>query len=636
MNYNILNKSQLIKGLAFFYFLLVTLFSFSKPALAGDLSLNNQQMEQWMVLNYYHKSFNGKYSSEISNGDFFLSKNGQHDPYDEFNVFVDTVKTYLADGKNKDVLCKFPARLSFLEKNFNILNKKDRPFCPEYEEKNRFDKITSISLVFASGYFDNPGSYYGHTLIKYNYGNDVLNQTSLDSSLNYGANATDDAGSPLYAIKGLLGFYDATYSRNNNFIYSNLYTNSQIRDIWEYELDLSKPQIKFLVEHSWEMMNAKFKYYFFNDNCANRIARLIELATGQDLSKTHGLWLLPMQVIRKLGRNNPASSLVKKVGYNPSLKTVFSSKFNTLDSKSKDRFVKFFYSTDEEKRKNVNTFDSDQLYMILDYMDLKVAKLTLKKKDVEKINEMNKQRAIILGELLSRPSDKITRNYDIKDAPSPAETKPTSVLRLGYGMREGSQFARVGYRVTNNDFLNVPTPGQEISQFFMGDFEAEIRDGRIDINKATIVEIANLNTNPLPMKMTGEYSWALKGDYSARNDLCINCSTLGIEGKVGKAFRINEDILVYGMAGPRLHTPEPDRDDFVTLKSEAGTIINPSEKTVLGIFGEVNYNTDLGNADNLLRAEFSYNPHNDFDYRVKMQANENTASVIFSIGYYFD
>jgi len=400
---------------------------------------------------------------------------------------------------------------------------------------------------------------------------------------------------------------------------------------------MTPEEIKFIAEYSWEIMNAKFDYYFFNDNCAHRIAKLIELATGRNMSKTSGFWLLPTQVVRKLGNKDATNSFVKNETYKPSLKTVFSNQFNSLKNNEKEEFIEFFERSDDDKKNIVNESDSKNLFLIQDYLDLQVAKLSLKEKDEKKLNYLQDQRAVILSELMHRPVDSVKKNELLeKQSDSLIYTKPPSVFRLGYGSRNGEGFIKMGLRIANNDFLNKPNPGQEVSKFIMGEIEAEATENSLDLSKIIFVDVLNINTNPLPMKMTKEYSWEFKVDYSPNNNICAGCSTFGLEGKAGKASRVNDKMMLYGLAGVRVHTLDHQSDDFFTLLSEAGAVINISTNSIVGLSTNYDFGTISNERDYLLKGEWAYNGNKNFDYRIGIEDDGKDTVVLASIGYYFD
>ncbi|MCS5626033.1 MAG: DUF4105 domain-containing protein, partial [Planctomycetes bacterium] len=184
------------------------------------------------MLSQYDQGWSGDYSSEIVNAEFFVSDRGQTDPFAEFAAFQQLIQAYAENGKHEETLCRFPARLLLFEQHGLLPAAWRDPSCPEFLAQNQAGAVQSVSLVFASGYFDSPSSYYGHVLLKFNFGDDPDEQRALDASLNYGANATDNPASPFYIAKGLFGGYTASYTRNDHFLHTYLYTNSQLRDTW--------------------------------------------------------------------------------------------------------------------------------------------------------------------------------------------------------------------------------------------------------------------------------------------------------------------------------------------------------------------------------------------------------------------
>ena len=639
-------RSQPRSGLAFFLLSVAFLVGITaSPRCFANINhepepstrLEGQLLRQWLVLSHYNTNGSGRYSSEIVNVDFFVSPQGRTDPFAEFAAFKKLIIAYVTSGAHAETLCRFPARLRLLKRHDLLPPYWRDPDCPDFQQQNRPDSIRSVSLVFASGYFDNPSSYYGHILLKFNYDESVTNQRALDSSLNYGADATDNPSSPFYLVKGLVGGYTASYTRNNYFLHTYLYTNGQIRDTWEYELNLTAEQIQFLVEHSWEMVFARFKYYFFNDNCAHRIAKLVEVATGRDLSETHGFWLLPTQVVRKLRTEGSLDTFVKKAKYNPSLKSVFSARFGSLRRDERHKFVQFFRLTDHEKSQAVVNIGTNLLQLMLDYLDLEVAKRTLAKEDESSLSDLQRQRGLILGEMFRRPTQSPKVGSSEPPVPqSPIEMKPPSVLRIGAGVRDGRGFQTLTYRVANNDFLNRPNPGQETSRFIMGEVGLEVDHGSIDVRNVVLVDVVNINTNALPTSMTHERSWSFTVDYSSRSRLCSDCSNFGLEATVGKSVRPNASVLFYGFAGVRIHTAEPDNDNYFDLTSEVGSVINTSDRSIFKLSGHGYVDTFTGETDWHWGIEFAFNPKRRIDFRVSLEKSGHREVVLATFGYYFD
>lgn len=625
-----LNQLRQFKGLVFFVCLVVS----AQSSYAADGNAYLAEDSRWLVLNYYNKGITGKYYSEIQNKDYFIAPDGQSNPQSELLAFRILMKAPQNDS-NVEILCRFPARITFLQKNDPLLKNFKRPVCDEYNRINRPENISSASLVFASGYFDNPSSYFGHVMLKFNYeGANMTDQAAVDSSLNYGANGTDSPSNPMYVIRGLFGGYDASYKRANDFLNSHMYTNIQIRDLWEYKLKLPPEQKKFLVEHSWEMMRAKFDYYFFNDNCAHRIARLIEETTGKKITANSGFWLLPTQVIRHL--NDPGVDIVDKEIYLPSLKSNFSKTYSDLDAEKKRAFIKYLQLDPKDQPVAAKGADPQLLKAWLDYLNLELAKLTEKPKNANKISEIYKRRAIVLSEMLGRTTESLGSKSNAKIAyESLMDARPPSSMRLDYGYSDRN-FARLSFRVANNDLLDKPISGQEISRFIMGGLQLEYEEGRFNLRKATLVDILNLNTNPLPESLTNEFSWGFRLDYAPRNELCRECKSAGIEGKFGKSAHLGKGSIAYGLAGARIHSEEQDTKSYSNLVAEAGVVTEITDDLSLLLSGQYTNDPFTGTNDSNVSVEARQKISDRVDLRISAAANKEKSQITAGISAYFD
>lgn len=590
-----------------------------------------------MELSQYYENWRGDYSSQIVNAEFFVSDEGRTDPLAEFSAFQDLILAYAQSGEHEETICLFPARMILFKQHDRLPLEWRDPSCPDFEEQIRPGSIESVSLVFASGYFDSPSSYYGHVLLKFNYEGSPDTPRALDSSLNYGADITDNPASLFYIANGLFGGYKASYTRNDHFLHTYLYTNVQLRDTWEYELNLTDEQVQFLVAYSWEILSAQFRYYFFNDNCAHRIADLIEVTTGRDLSDTHGFWLLPIQVVRNLRTAGGPEPLVTGEIYNPSLKSVFSARYGSADADQKKKFIEYFELNEQDKGQALVEAAPELLQLFLDYLDLEVAKQMLFAEDEVSIHALQGQRALILSEMFRRPAKDIAARAEKISLPrSPIEMKPPSVIRAGGGVRDGRGFQSYSYRVANNDLLDRPSPGQEASRFIMFELGIEVDGGSADLRKLVIFDLVNINTNPLPSRMTHEGSWSLTLDYAPRNLLCTDCSNFGLEGRLGRSIRPSAQLLFYGFAGARVHTRDSDTANYFQLSSEIGSVINPTEKSALELSAEVYVDPASGDATWHAGIDFALTltPHAEF--RVSYERNRREQVVLATLAYYFD
>lgn len=591
----------------------------------------------WLILNYYHLQTNGSYVSEIANADFFILDHGAVDPDAEFHAFKQAVAGFIRTGEGTEILCRFPARTRLLLESIDA-QLDISLICPIYAEQMQPNDVKSVSMVFASGYFDNPASYYGHTLLKLNYPTSTSGSrhAALDTALNYGADANDNPGNPLYILKGLFGGYTASYSQNNYFLHSYLYTSAQLRDTWEFELGLSRSELDFVLEHSWEMRSARFDYYFFNDNCAHRIARIIELATDRNLTETHGFWLQPIQVIRNLRGRDSGRSLIVEETFRPSLLSRFSNEYNLLPREQRKEFSRFVNAEQEQQEKLVSSRSSDTLMLALDYIDLDLAKSKLEEADVTLKTRSQARRATILNELFQRPAvENAVTGSEMPDL-SPLNARKPSFLRVGMGLAEQEPFQLLQYRIANNDFLEPRALGQEVSHFTMGDVEIKIKDSAVSLNRLVLVELRSLSTSILPSDTGKVRSWGLAVDYKSRSNLCEDCKDFGFTTQAGKAVRTGSRSLLYGLGGARLHTRSGIEDEFLTMQTEAGAVLDVTENWKMHAFGRGYWGATSSERDWLWGVDVAFNPKSRFDIRMAVEKFDARTQLTASVAVFFD
>ena len=587
-------------------------------------------------MNYYHPTSAG-YESEIVNADFFISSQGRTSPEAEFSEFTDTMRSYAKDGSHAAILCSFPARSSLVIGDMPAFKGFSRPDCSKFPRYADPQKVKSISLVFASGYFESPASYFGHTMIKFDTGEKDFNEFFFDSSLNYGAQITDATGT-MYIIRGLTGGYTASYQRNNDFINTNSYTNKQMRDVWEYPLQLSPEQKTFMVEYSSELRRARFKYYFFGDNCAHRMARLIDMATNRKMVDTGGPWLLPIQMVQQINHPKDGPTIIKEELRSPSLKSETRRQYLALSPDDQNAVVTFLKSPLERQKQLAFRLSTPALAMAMNYYDVELAKLSTKSKDADKLALLQPHRQIALAERLKRPALSSAEAVPAmpEQGETPATIKHPSYLQAGYTVRSGKDSINLRYQASNNDLLTMPLAGQEASHFIMGAAEVALTEHKLDLSKVTLIDIASLNTNPLPMSLTGEYSWSVKAEYGARNDICQKCSTASLDGKIGKAQRLNENLMLYTLVGGQVNYKETSYNDHLMLTSENGALFTLDGKTRLNTEINADVSPIHGNPGYLFKATLAHDLSSQTDIRFSAENDGENSAATIKFGFYFN
>ena len=240
----------------------------SNTVLSGDKGTTKKydlaamsSLPTWLSLIHHEKGIFTA-SSEVTSPSFFLAISGQTDPEAELKATIE------AFTKTPTAQCRFPARKLWLNSVmpnvlFPVAN------CPEYQQYIQAFTADSVSVVYASGYLGNPASMYGHVLLKFN----ASGKTELlDNTFSYGAMVPDSDNKLVYIYKGITGGYQGHFA-NQKYHHQNLaYSETELRDLWEYKLRLPKEKVEFLLAHLWELENTSMTYYFFKQNCGYQLA----------------------------------------------------------------------------------------------------------------------------------------------------------------------------------------------------------------------------------------------------------------------------------------------------------------------------------------------------------------------------
>ncbi|MFN3906247.1 MAG: DUF4105 domain-containing protein [Acinetobacter junii] len=265
----------------------------------------------WQRLMYADQS----QKSEVTYDGYFYAKDGKNNLKNELEADVKAL--FINTAENQSIRCKFPARSRWLIQQLNIDTEK-LPIvkCPEFDQWINQIKPHKATLIYATDFMGNPSSMFGHTLLRL----DPKDQKQLNLvsyAVNYAATVSGEDNWS-YAWKGLTGQYPGEYSLMPYYRKVKEYGDFESRDLWEYELNLTPEETRFLVEHIWEMQHVSFPYYFVSDNCAYRLLGLIDLVRPNlDLKKQFNYAAIPIETLKAVDQQD----LVKEVVYRPALET---------------------------------------------------------------------------------------------------------------------------------------------------------------------------------------------------------------------------------------------------------------------------------------------------------------------------
>jgi hypothetical protein len=252
---------------------------------------------------------------------FFNAPDGKTNPEAELEA---TLAAFFVLREETDAQqpaqCRFIARYRWLksELGFDPTRLTEAP-CRRYAEwRNALDP-REVTLVFPAAYLNNPGSMYGHTLLRVDAQGQDERTRLLAYAINYAA-ATDETNGFVFAVKGLFGGYPGLFSIAPYYLKVREYNDLENRDIWEYRLNFSPPEIERLLEHAWELGPTYFDYYFFDENCAYHLLSLFEVARPQlNLTGQFRWWAIPSDTVAAV---TSEPGLLKEAVYRPAAVTV--------------------------------------------------------------------------------------------------------------------------------------------------------------------------------------------------------------------------------------------------------------------------------------------------------------------------
>ncbi|MDM5179264.1 DUF4105 domain-containing protein [Massilia sp. DJPM01] len=274
------------------------------PATAASLEDDARQVADqqiasdpaWLALLHYRAHSGGSKRSQADRPQFFLSPEGKSSPAAELLAAVAALH---APAQRQDFACRFPARYEWLRMRLGD-DGADAAIerCPQLSQWLAGFAGQRISINFASGYLENPSSTFGHTFLKlYQHSNSEL----LSPTINYAARTEARDSALAFVFKGLFGGFPGVADELPFYRRLRTYTESEGRDIHEYELALTPAEVRRVLLHTWEIKDGAFDYAFLHENCAYRTLTLIDVARPHaGLLKRFGMVTVPVDTIRAL------------------------------------------------------------------------------------------------------------------------------------------------------------------------------------------------------------------------------------------------------------------------------------------------------------------------------------------------
>lgn len=510
----------------------------------------------WRALLHVTRDIFGRVRSGIDDPDFFLHPDGRLDPAKELEA---TIAAFAGDAGDGDdpAACRYPARFLWLSRRLDLeaLSPAGCPRLDAWREKLNAD---AVSVVFASYYFNNPASLYGHTFLKLKRAGYAAAGGLLDYTVNYAA-ITDTRNGVLFAVKGLAGGYQGRFSTEPYYIKIQQYNNLEARDLWEYPLDLDAGELDLLVRHLWELGPHSLTYYFFNRNCSYQLMPLLEAVRPDlPLSKRFRYRAIPLDTLQAITGNG---RLAGEPLYRPSHVRLMKERRERL-SVDERRLARELGKGWTEPNGALAAIPADRR---ADVLDSALDVWRLDAGFARDLPEATRERERAL--LLARNALPAKRRPLEIDAPVPPHVAhPSGRVRAGFGADKDNVFAEIGVRAALHDLEADPAGFVEGSELEMFDIRVRVGEGDNDpyLEEFTFVNIVSLVPwdpwIPSP-------SWAVKAGLEVAHDLGADADDAlvgAVSGGSGLSLPIalGKGTVFYALAKGEGAAGEPLRDGW--------------------------------------------------------------------------
>lgn len=546
----------------FLFFIFSVLVSFKAYSLEFSAIQDLAKDPQWQRLVYYKKSFFSGIESLIDAPAFFNAKDGKINPESELKATFELMQDPLADQikEENSVFCRFPARVAWIKNKISAkglrLNLRP-PLCPRYQKWFEALRGTSASLVFSSYFLNNPSSTFGHTLLRINKAanQDGKRYELLDYGVNFAAN-TNTSNPLLYSIKGLFGGFPGTFTTVPYYFKVREYSNSESRDLWEYQLNLTPEVTDMLVAHIWEVGSTYADYWYLSENCSYFMLALLEAADPNiDVTSKLKKYVIPTDTVQVV---YASPGLVKSFHFRPSVRTELFTRLIELTEIEKNILAELI-----EERKFSEKFKKLEIMRrrlvldaAIDDMDYLYAVAVQKPESPEW--KFKNQILIERSQI-----DEVTSTLVI---PAPQQEEPHAghgSRRLGFGYQNNDQSGNnllLSYRFAFHDILDPFIGFPEYAQIIFFDLKLayEEKPKKLELTEFNLFEVLSLSPYN---QFSKSLSWRLKVAVEKLvNEDCWGCHALALSGGAGYALKIADDPRLVSYMGLKAAVYSTDRD----------------------------------------------------------------------------
>lgn len=574
--------------------------------------------KSWLKLVHYEPgsaSASG-WVSAIQSPGFFNSPAGREDPTQELIATLEAFQKPVGASADEHAQCRFRARYFWLRDMLQFPANTVDVFCPAYETWSLGNDLGSLSIVFATGYLGNPASYYGHTLLKLNAVSSRHNARLLDTSINFGAIVPAHEDPATYIVKGLTGGYDAGFSHIEYYFHTHNYGDVELRDLWEYELNLSREDARLIVAHTWEVMGQRYTYYFFNRNCAYRMAELLEVVEGIDVVPENDYWVLPQAFIYKVGTTQyQGRPLTRRVSYTPSRQSRLYQRYSALDEQQQKLVRSVPGDIQLLQKSNFQQLPLQTKHQILDTL-IDYYQFLRTTADGSDTSINNAYQSVLRQRYLLAPGA-----TEINAPPPPPHTSRDPSL-VQFGVAHNSVLnnsVTLALRPAYYDALDGEAGHTPHAELIMAGAKLYTVESQIKIDQLDIVSIKSVSGRTTNLPGDNSHSWRLRLGADRQTLSCkSNCLVSALQADTGYSWNPTDQINVSAYLGAAL---QDNRNDFGNLYARTSLVGSMRISKAISALVEYEYRRhwggDAGNDEYLTHVYGRYRLARNWDIRLR-------------------
>jgi len=509
----------------------------------------------------------------VDSREFYNAPDGKNDPQAELDG---TLRAFFSEAEETDEVqhpqCRFPARYAWLAAELGFdQGRMPRPQCRRYRDWRSALDAKQLTLVFASAYLDNPGSMYGHTLLRVDAADQDERTRLLAYSISFAA-ATNETNGLIFAVKGLFGGYPGVFAMLPYYVKVREYSDLENRDLWEYELDLSPEELERVLRHAWELLPAYFEYYFFDENCSYHLLALLQVARPDlELTAPFRLWALPVDTVRAL---TDRPGLVKRIVYRPARSTIIAERLARMQPEERRMARDLGLGTLNADAVALRALPPERAARVVeagyDYLNYRRTTGTSEVKDGG---------ALARDLLVARSQiDAPSQTPRIETPVRPDEGHRTARIGTGAGRRDRQGFLELGVRPTYHDIVDDDAGyigGAQIEFFHLRARRYEGASARIE----SFIPVNIFSLSPRD-EFVQRKSWRVAAGWQ-RSMTRSGAEPLAVaaDGGLGGAWRAGRVARVYASAEGAARAHEQFEKGYsLGLGARIGALVDPAPR----------------------------------------------------------